>query len=74
MCRLLISIDVGTSLLGVAGNDETVFEIDASGTAFQLRAFDPPSTLNDSWTGVDLSALWARPTPIIDELFSDGFE
>ena len=71
--RMLVSFDNSTSLPDIDTLDEDVYEVSPSGTGFQLLVVDLASQ-NTSWDGADLNALWAKPTPIIDFVFADGFE
>lgn len=70
--RLLLSLDISKSLNGIEIHDESVIETDSS-NSFQLLAFEP-LVFDESWASADLNALWVQRVPIVDFMFSDGFE
>lgn len=70
--RVLLSLNVSKSLTDVEVYDESVIEIDSS-NSFQLLAFEP-LVFDESWASADLVALWAQRVPLVDFMFSDGFE
>ncbi len=71
--RVLVSFDVSIDLPDIATLDEEAYEISLSGTGFQLLALDLVAQ-NSSWDAADLNALWAKPAPIVELIFTDGFE
>lgn len=71
--RILVSFDAGLSLPDINSKKEEVLEIVATGSTYQVLAL-ATATLDSTFESANLNALWALPTPIIDFMFSDGFE
>lgn len=69
--RMLISLDIGTSLIGLNIHDQSVVEI-SQNSSLELLSFEP-LIYSESWVPADLNGLAA--TPAFDDLiFINGFE